>query len=169
MKALYQYIKVIIQAFSSLLNGLLLTLKYFLTPGKSIITEQYPENRTTSIRIPERFAGELVLPHNENNEHKCTACTLCQLSCPNGSIEIFSKTIENEDGKKKKILDRWVYHLDMCTFCGQCVDACPSDAIRMKNNFELSVFDRNTLNRQSNRPGSRLEESNKQQKHTLAS
>ncbi len=169
MKALYQYIKVIIQAFSSLLNGLLLTLKYFLTPGKSIITEQYPENRTTSIRIPERFAGELVLPHNENNEHKCTACTLCQLACPNGSIEIFSKTIETEDGKKKKILDRWVYHLDMCTFCGQCVDACPSDAIQMKNNFELSVFDRNTLTRQLNRPDSRLEESNKQQKNTLAS
>lgn len=169
MKALYRYIKEIVQAFYSLLKGLSLTLKYFLTPGKSIITEQYPENRNTTINIPERFSGELVLLHNENNEHKCTACTLCQLACPNGSIEIFSKTIETEDGKKKKKLDRWVYHLDMCSFCGQCVDACPSDAISMKNNFELSVFDRRTLIYQLNHPNSRLKESVKLEKTILAS
>lgn len=169
MKALYRYIKEIIQAFTSLIGGLMLTLKFFLTPWKSIITEQYPENRKTTINIPERFAGELTLPHDENNEHKCTACTLCEHACPNGSIEIFQKTIETEDGKKKKNLDRWVYHLDMCTFCGQCVDACPSDAISMKNNFELSVFDRSTLIRQLNRPGSKLKENNKPLKTMLAS
>jgi NADH-quinone oxidoreductase subunit I len=158
MKELYQYIKEIIQAFSSLLNGLLLTLKYFFTPGKSIITEQYPENRTTSIRIPERFAGELILPHNENNEHKCTACTLCEMACPNGSIKIITAQVETEDGKKKKILDKWVYNLGMCTLCGQCIDACPQDAIKMKNSFELSVYNRNDLIKTLNKPGSKLKD-----------
>ncbi len=151
MKPLCQYFERIVLAFISLFNGLKLTLKYFLTPGKSIITEQYPENRTTTINIPERFAGELILYQDENGVHKCTSCTLCQIACPNGSIEIFSKTVETEEGKKRKVLESWIYHLGMCTFCGQCVDACPSDAIIMKNNFELSVFDRETLTKQLNR------------------
>lgn len=152
MKELYRYIKKIILAFISLSNGLLLTLKYFFTPWKSIITEQYPENRKTTINIPDRFAGELTLYQDENGEHRCTSCMLCQFACPNGSIEIISKTVETEDGKKKKELERWMYRLDMCTFCQLCVDACPSDAIHMKNNFELSVYDRTTLTRQLNCP-----------------
>jgi NADH-quinone oxidoreductase subunit I len=152
MRHLYRYIKKVVEAFMSMLSGLMLTFRYFRTPGKSIITEQYPENRSTTINIPERFAGELVLDFDENGNHKCNACTLCQLACPNGSIEIISKTEETEDGKKKRVLDRWVYHLDMCTFCSQCVDACPQEAIIMKNNFELSVFNRESLTRQLNDP-----------------
>jgi NADH-quinone oxidoreductase subunit I len=160
MKALYNYIKDVAYAFVSLAKGLLLTLKYFVTPWKSIITEQYPDNRAHP-SVTEGYAGEVILIHDENNEHKCTACTLCQLACPNNSIQIISKQIETEDGKKKKILDQWVYHLDMCTFCKQCIDACPSDAIKMINSYEMSVFDRSTLIKTLNRPGSKLKEKEK--------
>ena len=46
----------------------------------------------------------------------------------------------------------------MCTFCGQCIDACPQDAIKMKNSFELSVYNRNDLIKILNKPGSKLKE-----------
>ncbi len=158
MKSLIQYLKDIFLAFYSLWKGLKLTLYYFTHARKEIITEQYPENRNTTLNIPERFAGEVILPHDENNEHKCTACTLCEMACPNGSIKIIAVQVENEDGKKKKILDKWVYNLGMCTFCGQCIDACPQDAIKMKNSFELSVYNRNDLIKILNKPGSKLKE-----------
>jgi NADH-quinone oxidoreductase subunit I len=67
-------------------------------------------------------------------------------------------TVETEDGKKKKILDKWVYNLGMCTMCAQCIDACPQDAIVMKNSFELSVYNRNDLIKVLNKPGSKLKE-----------
>jgi len=161
MKALFNYIKDVAYGFVSLAKGLLLTLRYFVTWWKSIITEQYPDNRTTTVSVTKGFAGEVVLPHDENNEHKCTACTLCQQACPNNSIQIISKQIETEDGKKKKILDKWVYHLDTCTMCKQCVDACPFDAIKMANNYEQSVYDRSTLIKLLNKPGSKLKEKEK--------
>lgn len=158
MKSLIQYLKDIFLAFYSLWKGLKLTLYYFTHARKEIITEQYPENRNTTLNIPERFAGEVILPHDDNNQHKCTACTLCEMACPNGSIKIIAVQIETEDGKKKKILDKWVYNLGMCTFCGQCIDACPQDAIKMKNSFELSVYNRNDLIKILNKPGSKLKE-----------
>jgi len=158
MKSLFQYLKEVFFFFYSLWTGLKLTLYYFTHPRKEIITEQYPENRTTTINIPERFAGEVILPHDENNKHKCTACTLCEMACPNGSIKIISVQEESEDGKKKRVLDKWIYNLGMCTFCGQCIDACPQDAIIMKNSFELSVYNRNDLVKTLNKPGSKLKE-----------
>lgn len=157
MKALYNYLKEVAFAFVSLANGLLLTLKYFVTPWKSIITENYPDNRANP-SVADEFAGEVILIHDENNEHKCTACTLCQLACPNNSIQIISKQEETEDGKKKKVLDKWVYHLETCTFCKLCIDACPQDAIKMTNSYELSCFDRSTLTKILNQPGSKLKE-----------
>lgn len=143
-------------AFRSLFTGMRLTMYYFTHPSK-ILTQQYPENRKT-LYIPEKFRGQLVLPHDENNEHKCTGCTLCERACPNGSIKIITANEETSDGKKRKIIDKWVYNLGMCTFCGLCVEACPSDAIQMSNKFENSLYNREDLIRILNKPGSKLKE-----------
>jgi NADH-quinone oxidoreductase subunit I len=158
MNSLVRYLKGVAFAFKSLWNGLSLTLYFFTHVRKTNITEQYPENRTTTINIPERFAGELILEHDANNEHKCTACTLCEMACPNGTIKIISAQVEDAEGKKKKVLDKWVYNLGMCTFCAQCVEACPQGAIKMKNSFELSVYNRADLVKILNQPGSKLKE-----------
>ena len=158
MKEIIRYIKDVLLGFYSLLKGMKLTLYYFTHVRKENITEQYPENRTTTINIPERFAGEVVLIHNDDNEHNCNACTLCEMACPNGTIKIIVATKETIDGKKKKVLDKWVYNLGLCTFCGQCIDACPQDAITMKNTFEHSVYNRNDLIKILNKPGSKLKE-----------
>ena len=86
---LKQYFKDIIEASSSLLKGMRRTGLYFIRP-KEIITQQYPDNRDTLV-MSERFRGEVVMPHDSNNEHACTGCTACELACPNGTIKIITK------------------------------------------------------------------------------
>lgn len=152
MRTFKQYTEDLFGGIKSLLTGMSVTWKELWTPK---VTMQYPENRKTLV-ISDRFRAELVMPHDENNEHACTACGICQMNCPNGTIQVQSKMIETEDGKKKKILDKYVYDLGMCTFCNLCVVTCPSDAIQFSNNFENAVFDRNRLVQQLNNEGSKL-------------
>ena len=149
-----KYIKEVFGAVKSLAIGLRRTMYYF-THHKEIITQQYPDNRET-LNFPERFKGEVVMPHNENNEHRCTGCTACELACPNGTIKVITQFITTPEGKKKKAIDKLVYHLELCTMCNLCVIACPSDAIVMAQTFEHSVFDRSKLTNILNNPGSKI-------------
>lgn len=156
MKSIINYFREIIGGFITLLTGMKVTARYFFTPWKHV-TQQYPENRAT-LKLADRFRGEVIMPHNENNEHKCTGCGLCELNCPNGTIEIITKTVVSEDGKKKKAIDKHIYRLGMCTFCNLCVRACPTGAIVMGQDFEHTVWDRSTLTKVLNQPGSKLME-----------
>ena len=93
-------------------------------------TEQYPENRKTTLHVAKRHRGRLVFKRNEDGSYKCTACTLCEKSCPNGTIKIVSHMVEDpETGKKKKVLDDYLYDLGDCMFCQLCTNACNFDAV----------------------------------------
>lgn len=153
---LKEYLSEIYSATKSLLTGMKLTGKYFLSP-KEIITEQYPDNRAT-LKMADRFRGEVIMPHDENNEHACTGCTACELACPNATIKVITKFDLTPEGKKKKAVDTFVYHLELCTMCGLCVEACPTGAINMGQNFEHSVYDRKQLIKTLNKPGSKVRE-----------
>jgi NADH-quinone oxidoreductase subunit I len=104
----------------------------------------------------ERFKGHVIMPHNEKNEHRCTGCGICEINCPNASIEVISKTITTEEGKKKRVIDKHIYRLGMCTFCALCVKTCPSQALAFSQEFEHAVFNRANLIKISNKPGSML-------------
>jgi NADH-quinone oxidoreductase subunit I len=155
MRSIIQYFTDIYSGVKSLLKGMMVTGSYFVRPG-TIVTQKYPENRKTLVMM-ERFKGEVVMPHNGKNEHKCTGCGICEINCPNGSIEIITKTIEMPDGKKRKVIDKHIYRLSMCTFCALCVKTCPSNALAFSQEFEHAVFDRSKLIKVLNQPGSQLE------------
>ncbi|MHC1703171.1 MAG: 4Fe-4S binding protein [Tenuifilaceae bacterium] len=154
MREIVNYFKSIFFALKTLLIGMKVTGSYFVRPW-TITTQQYPENRK-KLKMYERTKGELVMPHNEKNEHLCTGCGICQLNCPNGTLDVRTVMIETADGKKKKALDQYIYNLGMCTFCGLCVKVCPSDAIVFGNKFEHAVFDKNKLVKTLNKEGSTL-------------
>ena len=144
-------------AVKTLATGLKITMKEYFTPKS---TEQYPENRKTTLHVAKRHRGRLVFKRVTEDElqdaksqarglklgdYKCTACTMCEKVCPNETIRIVSHMETLEDGKKKKQLDDYQYDLGDCMFCQLCVDSCNFDAIEFTNDFENSVFDRSKL------------------------
>lgn len=152
MNGFKKYMTSFFSGLLSLLKGMKVTIRVFF---RKKTTEQYPENRDT-LKMFDRFRGQLVMPHNENNEHKCVACGICQMNCPNGSIRVVSETVTDEEGKKKKMLTRYEYDLGSCLYCQLCVRSCPHGAIEFDTKFEHAVFTREKLVRRLNREGSTL-------------
>ena len=110
----------------TLATGMKVTWKeYFKDFFTNKSTEQYPENRKTTLHVAQRHRGRLVFKRNEDGSYKCTACTLCEKTCPNGTIKIVAHMQEDpETGKKKKVLDDYLYDLGDCMFCQLCTNAC---------------------------------------------
>ncbi len=141
-----EYFVSIFKGFYSLIKGMEVTGVELVTPK---VTEQYPENRAT-LKIPERFRATLELIYDENGYHKCIACRSCERNCPNQTIHIDTRMVDLPNGKKKMKLDKYMYDLGSCTFCGLCVQVCPTNAIKFSNDFEQAVFTREKLNKQLN-------------------
>ena len=167
---LINYLSGIFKGIWSLMKGMKVSGSYFFRPW-TIVTQQYPENRhkrkrffvwnkentlNNELVMFDRFRGELLLIHNKNNEHKCTSCGICEMNCPNGTIEVISKQVITEDGKKKRELDKYIYRMGMCAFCSLCVKTCPSAALTWGQDFEQAVFNRSKLNKILNQDGSTL-------------
>lgn len=146
MSNIKEYFSSVGKGIVSLAKGMAVTGKEFVTPK---ITEQYPENRQT-LKIADRFRAELTLKYDEQGHHKCIACGICQMNCPNGSITIKPRMVELPDGKKKKVLQEYDYDLGSCTFCMLCVTTCPQNALEFSNDFEQAVFTRDKLVKQLN-------------------
>ena len=150
---LINYIKNIFTGIWRLLQGMYVTMLNFVRPK---LTEQYPENRGKKVYF-EEFRALLTMPHDAENHHKCTACGICMMNCPNGTITVVSKTEPDPaTGKPKKALDKHLYDIGSCTFCALCTQTCPFGAIEFTNEFEHSVFTKERLVYQLNRPGSSL-------------
>ena len=146
MGSIKEYFTEAAKGLKSLVDGMVVTGKELVTPK---ITEQYPENRA-SLQIADRFRAELTLIYDQEGRHKCIGCGICQMNCPNGTIQLTTKMVELPDGKKKRKLDKYMYDLGSCTFCMLCVTTCPQDALEFSNDFEQATFTRNSLLKQLN-------------------
>lgn len=145
MSSVKEYFSSLGSGFASLIKGLEVTGKEFVTPK---ITERYPENRKTH-QWPERFRAKLQLVYDKDGNHKCIACGTCERVCPNGTITLETKMVDTLTGKKKKLV-KYVYDLGSCTFCQLCVQNCPTNAIAFCNDFEQATFTRAALMQQLN-------------------
>ncbi|MCH5233429.1 MAG: 4Fe-4S binding protein [Muribaculaceae bacterium] len=146
MGSIKEYFSEAAKGIKSLVDGMVVTGKELVTPK---ITEQYPENRAT-LQIADRFRAELTLIYDNEGRHKCIGCGICQMNCPNGTIQLTTKMVDLPDGKKKRKLDKYMYDLGSCTFCMLCVTTCPQDALEFSNDFEQATFTRNSLVKQLN-------------------
>lgn len=146
MGSIKEYFSSLGKGISSLVKGLEVTGKEFVTPK---ITERYPEDRETR-HVPQRFRAVLQFIYDKEGNHRCIACGTCERNCPNGTITVETKMVDTWDGKKKKKLDRYIYDLGSCTFCQLCVTTCPTNAIEFSNDFEQAVFTRQKLVKQLN-------------------
>ncbi|MCR4391751.1 MAG: 4Fe-4S binding protein [Candidatus Acetothermia bacterium] len=77
------------------------------------------------VPVPPRFRGRIAYDHD-----KCIGCQLCIRVCP-------AKVIQFRPEVKKIRM-----HVARCTFCAQCVDACPVGALALSHAFLLADPDR---------------------------
>lgn len=114
------YFSDLISGAQSLLSGLGVTLKIFLTRP---VTVPYPRKE---IPLSPRARGRIALVR-EDGKFRCIACGLCARGCPSRCIEIISEKI---DGRRGNTLTGFRYDFSRCSLCGLCVETCPADAIR---------------------------------------
>lgn len=141
MGSVKDYFSSLGSGIASLIKGMEVTGKEFVTPK---ITERYPEDRD-HMHVAPRFRAVLRLKYDEEGNHKCIACGICERNCPNGTIKLTTKMVDTWDGKKKRKLDKYTYDLGSCTFCQLCATSCPQDALEFSNDFEQAVFTRDKL------------------------
>lgn len=129
-----RYFKDIFTGLWSLLVGMRLTLYYSLQPT---VTCHYPFEE---LEITPNYRGHIDLTLNEKTgKHKCISCMMCERACPSGCIAI--KAEKPEGAKKKQLVE---YHLDFtkCSLCGNCVEACPTNALEFSQEYNIAGFSR---------------------------
>ena len=114
--------------------------------ARGLFTIQYPEEK---LPVPEefRFVPFLIYEEVEDGERKirCTSCGICAKVCPPQCIWI-ERTTHPKTGRPVPEPAEFFIDVDICMNCGFCAEYCPFDAIKMDHDYELSVYDRHTLN-----------------------
>lgn len=115
-----------------IIKGLYITLKNFFFAKK--VTLQFPEERRD---YSDRYRGMHYIKAT-NGVENCTACMLCPTVCPAECIHI--EAGERDDKEKYPV--KFEIDLLRCCFCGMCEEACPKDAIKLSNIYEMSTTHR---------------------------
>jgi NADH-quinone oxidoreductase subunit I len=119
-----------------MLQGLAVTLRLYFSRK---VTIAYPEKVKTPATL---FRGLLRLHRDDQGQPLCIACKLCQNKCPTNCFDIEG---QREGGTKPLRPVKYDWTLVRCTFCGLCVEVCPTDAIRFSETFRMSSLGKDKL------------------------
>ena len=122
-------------AARSILVGMWITFRHQF---RRRVTVQYPDEK---MPLHPRYRGRIVLTRDPDGEERCVGCYLCAVVCPVDCIAL--QATEDADGRR---YPEW-FRIDFsrCIFCGYCEEACPTYAIQLVPDFEMSEYDRNSL------------------------
>ncbi len=121
------YFPNIISAIKTTFEGMTITFSHLF---RQPITIQYPDRTVRPVKdmLPPRYRGFLKVETNI-----CTACTLCEKTCPIQCIKIVAgKDLETN----QRVMTRFDIDLAKCMYCGLCTEVCPTKAIHATCEFE---------------------------------
>ena len=177
-----KYISDIYIATSTILGGMMLTLKHLVGAKKGIVTLQYPEERWPR---PERDIGFEYNSYNSIRSRlhvdmdDCIGCLKCERACPVDCIKIVTEKspsrgedikdikhvgITSNGTKKALVVTRFDIDMSECCYCNLCTYPCPEECIFMTGgpneskhaiDYEFSEPDRTDLIYQFAKPGSK--------------
>jgi NADH-quinone oxidoreductase subunit I len=136
----------LIKDISAIAKGMSITLRELFS---ETVVENYPDGPgpLRGAKFQERFRGVHVLQRDESGLEKCVACFLCAAACPSNCIYI--EAAENTAENRISAAERYakVYNIDYNRgiFSGNCVEACPTDAITHGHGFELATLNASSL------------------------
>ncbi|MGH3412208.1 MAG: NADH-quinone oxidoreductase subunit NuoI [Marmoricola sp.] len=119
----------------------------FRTMFRRVVTEQYPfEKKPTA----PRFHGRHQLNRWPDGLEKCIGCELCAWACPADAIYVEGASNSDLPGEERYSPgERYgrVYQINYlrCILCGFCIEACPTRALTMTNQYELADNNRADL------------------------
>ena len=97
------------------------------------VTELYPYVKR---QLPERARMSFSMARDESGQAQCSACMLCERSCPDTAIFIES---EKRADSPRRVLTKFTIDLGRCMYCGLCVEQCTSDGLHHTGDFENNV------------------------------
>ncbi|MBZ5496482.1 MAG: NADH-quinone oxidoreductase subunit NuoI [Acidobacteriia bacterium] len=101
-------------------------------------TIEYPEKKAY---LAPRWRGRIILSRDPDGQERCVGCYLCAVVCPVECIAL--QAAEDEHGRRYPEFFR--INFSRCIFCGYCEDACPTYAIQLTPDFEMSEYRRQNL------------------------
>jgi len=78
--------------------------------------------------VPSDYRGKIEIDYS-----LCVGCGLCVKECLPQALEL----VTLPDGSKRPR-----YYVARCTFCAQCVESCPRNAIKSTQVYELATYNR---------------------------
>ena len=128
------YLRQLLLGLLSLLRGLRITGRHIL---RAPVTELYP-HAAPQLSKAYRSAIQLVR-FEETRSHDCVACMQCVNICPSFCIAIDGEKL---DGIKKQRAVTFHMDFSLCSLCGLCIDACPTETLEYSRLYDVAGYRR---------------------------
>jgi len=142
------YFSNISSAITTLVDGMKVTMGYFVRPREHV-TLQYPDEvwpiPTRNIGVGEIDSYNTIRSKLHVDFEDCIGCKACERACPVDCIDIetFKAGPEEDigttknDTKIKLRVTSFTIDMSECMFCDLCTHPCPEDCIRMTPDYQF--------------------------------